>query len=73
MGYVYLFTNGNSFLKGGAMEETEMAFVIDEIRYVDPGFEEQEFILHCERVVFPSLVEAWLSGDKEVLQVRKLT
>jgi import inner membrane translocase subunit TIM44 len=53
---------------GGTFEDTEMGYVYEEVLKRDPKFSEMKFTLHCEKVIFPAILEAYLAGDAEVLE-----
>jgi hypothetical protein len=45
-----------------------MREALTEIHRLDPSFDIDKFTLHCERVVFPAVLEAELAGDLDVLR-----
>lgn len=46
-----------------------MRETLTEIQRLDSSFDVDKFTLHCERVIFPAVLEAELSGDLSVLKV----
>eukprot|EP00128_Syssomonas_multiformis_P001794 Colp12_sorted_trinity150504_noHs@3033 len=55
-------------LFGGAFNETEMAAALAEIQKLDPQFNPERFVIECELVTIPTVLEAFISGDLETLK-----
>lgn len=53
---------------GGVFEEGEMAQTMAEIARVDPSFEKEKFMFHCEKTVIPAVLEAYMAADKKTLR-----
>ena len=48
--------------------QSEHAAAIAEITKIDPKFNKEDFVKECEFEIIPTVLEAYLSGDLEVLQ-----
>ena len=55
-------------LFGGAFSQTEMAATLAEIAKIDPTFEKAKFLHQCEKDIIPTILEAFLSQDLDVLK-----
>lgn len=71
-----MFVRGLRVVTDKVEEAWESTFVdegmreaLTEINRLDPSFDIDAFTLHCERVIFPAVLEAELSGDLAVLEV----
>ena len=53
---------------GGVMTQSDMAEALAEIQKVDPSFNKEAFTKHCQFEIIPTVLEAYLRGDSDVLQ-----
>ena len=53
---------------GGTMTQSEMAQTMAEIRKVDPKFIKEDFVKQCQFEIIPTVLDAFLKGNLEVLQ-----
>eukprot|EP00795_Rhopilema_esculentum_P006312 gene6312-11739_t len=47
---------------------SEMAATMAEIAKIDPRFNKDKFLLECEREIIPTVLEAFIRGDVEILK-----
>lgn len=53
---------------GNVLEDDESKAALAEIYKMDPSFDKDRFILHCERNVCPAVLEALIAGDVATLK-----
>eukprot|EP00039_Didymoeca_costata_P015636 m.270031 g.270031 ORF g.270031 m.270031 type:complete len:238 (+) comp16261_c1_seq1:649-1362(+) len=52
----------------GTFSDGEQAQVLEEIVRMDPTFDIHEFGTHCQRVIIPAVLEAYMAGDSSVMK-----
>lgn len=57
---------GDAF--GGVMTQSDMAEALAEIRKIDPSFNKEEFVKQCQFDIIPTILEAFLRGNLEILK-----
>lgn len=63
-----LLTEKVSDLMGGLFQRTELSEVLTEICRIDPSFTKESFLRQCERDVIPTVLEAMLCGELDILR-----
>lgn len=53
---------------GDVFVEGESSQCLQEIKKMDPNFIKEKFLIHCERIVIPAVLEAYMAGDKDTLR-----
>lgn len=55
-------------LWSGAMTQSDMAEALAEIHKIDPSFNKEEFVQQCKYEIIPSVLEAFMQNNQEVLK-----
>ena len=53
---------------GGVVTQTDMADVLTEICKIDSKFTKEEFVKQCQFEIIPTVLEAYLTGNSNVLE-----
>ncbi len=52
----------------GAITQSDMAEALAEIHKIDPTFNKEEFVQQCKYEIIPSVLEAFMQGNEQVLK-----